>query len=402
VEHNPDRHVVLVQYAGEYAEAFWRLASGGQENYGFQKYSMDAVADLQDSHTSVSSVCCVSPERHDEVLPNGVRSVALGFRAAAVDQRQLWQAIAELRPTQIVLRTPMLRVLREARRNQIPVMALLADSFLEKGLRSWARHRLLARELNQPNVLVVADHGRNSCENLVAMGVRASKVVSWDWPHAESVHPPKLHPGSRTWDLFYAGMIIEDKGLGDMIEAVALLQREGRDVRLTCCGAGEIDKFRALAVQRGVSHRVDFQGLVSNAAVTAKMRSSDLVLVPSRHRYSEGSPKTIREAFGARTPVIGSDHPMFGGVLVDGENAVVFRAGEPRALADGVRHLMEGAALYERLSLHGAAGSHRLAADFTWAGALQAWVGTLRPQASHTTTPNSFKDLSYSSGPRAG
>ena len=385
MEHNPERHIVLVQYAGDYAEAYWRLASGGQENYGFQKYSMDAVADLRGPQTSVSSVCCVSAERRDQVLPTGVRSIALGFRTADVDQRQVWQAIAGLRPTQLVLRTPMLRVLREARRNRIPVVALLADSFLQKGLRSWAWHRLLARELNHPNVLVVADHGRNSCENLVTMGVSASKVVSWDWPHAVSVHPPKLHPGSRTWDLFYAGMIIANKGVGDMIEAVALLHREGRDVRLTCCGGGEIEKFRALAVQRGVSERVDFQGLVSNAAVTAKMRSSDLVLVPSRHRYSEGSPKTIREAFGARTPVIGSDHPMFRGVLVDGENAVVFRAGEPRALADGVSRLMQDAALYERLSLHAATGSYRLAADLTWRGALHAWAGTLRPQASRPT-----------------
>jgi glycosyltransferase involved in cell wall biosynthesis len=400
VQYNPDRHIVVVQYAGDYAEAFWRLASGGQENYGFQKYSMDAVADLQDPHTSVSSVCCVSAERHDQVLPNGVRSIALGFRPAAVDQRKVWQAIAELRPTQIVLRTPMMRILREARRNQTPVTALLADSFLQKGLRSWAKHRLLVRELNHPNVLVVADHGRTSCENLVTMGVRASKVVSWDWPHAVSIHPPKPHPGSRTWDLFYAGMIIDDKGLGDMIEAVALLRQEGRDVRLTCCGAGGIDKFRALAVQRGVADRVDFQGMVSNAAVRANMRSSDLVLVPSRHRYSEGSPKTIREAFGARTPVIGSDHPMFRGVLVDGENAVVFRAAKPRALADGVRRLMQDAALYEQLSLQGAASSHRLAADFTWAGALHASVGTLRRQAPHTT-PNALNDASYSLSARA-
>jgi glycosyltransferase involved in cell wall biosynthesis len=93
-----------------------------------------------------------------------------------------------------------------------------------------------------------------------------------------------------------------------------------------------------------------FHGVVSHDQVLEMMRSHDVVLVPSRHEYPEGLPLTIYEAFCTRTPVVASDHPMFLRRLVADQNALVFRAAAPVALAAAVQRLMTHPDLYCALS----------------------------------------------------
>src|SRR4051812_28188345 len=110
-----DRHIVVLQYAGDYAEAYWRLGAGGAEDYAAQAYSVQVVAGLVEPGTRVTSVCCRSAQPDDQLLPNGVRSVALGM-TEPVDAALVARRVAELRPTHLLLRTPMAPVLRTSRR----------------------------------------------------------------------------------------------------------------------------------------------------------------------------------------------------------------------------------------------------------------------------------------------
>lgn len=367
------RHIVVLQYAGDYAEAYWRLRAGGAETYAAQAYSLQAVADLVQPGTAVTSVCCLSPQADDQVLPNGVRSVVLGC-AHRVDQDHVWRRIRALVPTHLLLRTPMLRVLQGAHRQRIPVVATLADSFLDRGIRAWIRQHLLARALNSAHVLVVANHGRNACRNLVSMGVDPKKVVAWDWPHASSDLSSKPYPTQPVWNLVYAGLIASSKGVGDIVEALALLRKDGIRANVQCFGSGSIDAFRQLAAERGVGDAIAFRGQAANPVVCEAMRDADLVLIPSRHSYPEGLPLTIYEAFRARTPIVGSDHPMFAGILVDGASAKVFRAGDAAGLALAVRTLMQDRALYEALSANSERSWQQLQIDTKWGELIHGWL----------------------------
>jgi len=71
--------LVIVQYAGDYAEVFERLAKGGSETYYAQKYSVDAVTEMAKRAESVTVICCLSPEFNEKVLDNRVRTIACGF-----------------------------------------------------------------------------------------------------------------------------------------------------------------------------------------------------------------------------------------------------------------------------------------------------------------------------------
>jgi glycosyltransferase involved in cell wall biosynthesis len=367
------RHIVVLQYAGDYAEAFWRLRAGGAENYAGQEYSVRAVAQLVDDDTRVTSVCCVSPMADDQLLPNGVRSIALGL-GASVDPLVVSRRIDALQPTHLLLRTPMLRVLTRARQQRVPVVATFADSFLRRGFLAQLRYHALARELNDPNVLVVGNHGRNACRNLVAMGVRPEKVVAWDWPQVPSQFEPKTYPAHPVWNLVYAGAIDARKGVGDAVEAVALLRREGLQVRLQCFGTGALDVYRKMAAERGVADAVEFSGEAPNATVRAAMREADVVLVPSRHTYPEGLPLTIYEALQVRTPIVGSDHPMFEGILVDDVSAKVFRAADAGHLARTLRSLMRSPETYEALSRNAPDAWAGLQIETQWGDLVREWL----------------------------
>jgi len=379
-----NRHIVVLQYAGDFAEAFWRLRAGGAETYAAQAYSLDAVASLVDTGTSVTSVCCLSAHADDQALPNGVRSIALGMPDTA-DPVRAWRVVDALRASHLLLRTPMLHVLVSARKRRIPVVATFADSFLQRGVMARMHYQALARELNDPNVLVVGNHGRNACRNLERIGVDPKKVVPWDWPQAASELPPKRYPQRAPWKLVYAGLIDRRKGVGDAIQALALLRRDGFNMNLQCFGGGPLEEFRRLAAACGVDDAVDFAGQAPNAVVCGAMRQADVVLVPSRNSYPEGLPLTIYEAFRSRTPIVGSDHPMFDGILVDGYSAKVFRAGDPRTLGRALRDLQASPETYETLSRNAQAAWLGLQIDTRWGELVRHWLapsGSAHAQAA--------------------
>jgi glycosyltransferase involved in cell wall biosynthesis len=124
----------------------------------------------------------------------------------------------------------------------------------------------------------------------------------------------------------------------------------------------------------GLNARIEFAGLVPNDEVRDRMRESDVVIVPSRHEYPEGLPLTIYEALCARTPIIASDHPMFAGALVHEQSALIFRAGDPAALARSVARLIEEPNIYEALSMQSAATWDRLQLPVKWDEMVEHWL----------------------------
>ena len=96
--------LVIVEYAGNYAEAFERLAKGGSETYYAQKYCVDAVTEMAKRAESVTVICCKSPEFNEQVLENRVRTIACGF-SPPINSQKLIELIAKQNPTHLIMRT---------------------------------------------------------------------------------------------------------------------------------------------------------------------------------------------------------------------------------------------------------------------------------------------------------
>jgi glycosyltransferase involved in cell wall biosynthesis len=367
--------LVIVQFAGDYRETYRSLQSGGAETYYAQRHSVDAVAGLAVGGREVATICCTAAQPYDEMLAPGVRAIGVPAGARDADHAAVWQQVERCRPTHLVLRSPFRHLLWRARLRRIPVLLTIADSFSRDRLIDRARLALLVRLMNGPTVEAICNHGRRSAAALLELGADARRVSAWDWPHRLRPHDAtaKTAPERRPWTLFFAGAIIESKGVGDVIRAVAALGRRGFEVQADLAGSGEVERFRALAASEGVTDRVRFLGRRPHSEVMERMRSSDVVLVPSRHEYPEGFPMTLFEALATRTPIVASDHPMFVHSMVDRRSAMVFAAGDADALAERILALRDEAGLYARLSQAAVDTWERLQVPVEWSELLRAW-----------------------------
>jgi len=286
--------------------------------------------------------------------------------------------VAELRPTHLVSRSPIRPLLRWGTRSGVRTLPLLATSFPRiGGLRVRFRYWQDARTLSNPAIEVVGNHAINSCLDLRRIGVPAEKIVPWDWPAtvAPSDRPPKAREMREgPVRLFYAGVVSEDKGVGDCLGALRILRERGHDARFSVAGSGEIAHFEEMARQLGVAEAATFLGRIPHQRVVALMNEHDLTVVPSRHSYPEGLPLTIYDSYCSRTPLIASDHPMFRGRVEDGFAALVFRAGSPESLADRAEELLRSPDLYARLSRNSEAAWAKLQLPVRWGDLLQQWL----------------------------
>ena len=366
---------MIVQFAGDFRSTYYALRSGGAETYYAQGQSIDAVADLATDGREVVTICCTADEAYDEMLAPGLRAIGIKPGPRDVDHAEVWRQVQRYRPTHRLLRSPFLGLLWRARLRHIPVLLTIADSFSQERLIDRLRLKLLVALMNAPGVAAIANHGRRSAAALIDLGVDQRRVCAWDWPHSLRPHdaPAKVAPAGRVWTLFFAGGIIESKGVGDAIRAVAELERRGLEVRLQMAGSGDIEAFASLAHKLGVGARVDLLGRRAHSEVIALMRASDLVLVPSRHEYPEGFPMTLFEALAMRTPIVASDHPMFVHSLINRRTAMVFPAGDALALADCVTTLRTEPRLYERLSYDAVSTWEALQVPVEWSAMLRAW-----------------------------
>ncbi len=165
-----------------------------------------------------------------------------------------------------------------------------------------------------------------------------------------AVTEPKEFGSEDRLRIFYAGVVSIEKGVGDCVDACALLSGRGVLIHLTVAGSGDVETLRQRAASAGVESQVRFLGPVASEGVRAMMRDHDVVVVPSRYEFAEGLPNTIYEALASRTPLVASDHPAFADRLSVDRGSLQFRAADPDSLAEQFVRLAADRELYRSVS----------------------------------------------------
>lgn len=126
------------------------------------------------------------------------------------------------------------------------------------------------------------------------------------------------------------------KGHETALQALALLRRQGRDVRLRCIGAGEPGRWRARAAALGVAAATDLRdALPHGAAVLAWMDALDVYAAPS---LVEGLSRALVEAMSRALPAVASRR---GGNPELLDPSCLHPAGDAPALAALISHLLD-------------------------------------------------------------
>jgi glycosyltransferase involved in cell wall biosynthesis len=373
------RRIFIVQYAGDYREAHGRLAAGGPEKYRGQRYTVDAVANLT-RFGEVATMSLQTEAAYDEPLACGVRAIGLGMAGFPSDFGPIQERIAAWVPTHLVVRLLSADLLDWASQREMRTLAMLAETHANRGgliglLQKW-RNARLAEILNRPRVEWVTNHHHSATNWLKEIGVGPGKLIPYDYeyPLSPDGFGAKALRASGPWVVAYAGMIIDGKGVGDLIEAVARLARKGVEVELRLAGSGEVEKFQKQALKLGVESKVTFVGTIAADDVVKLMRDADAVVVPSRKDYSESFGFVVQEAFLSRTPLVASDHRAFEGRVIHEKTGLVFKAGDPRDLAEKLSRLLTDRKLYHKLSEASAAAWRGMQIEAKWAEVIERWV----------------------------
>jgi glycosyltransferase involved in cell wall biosynthesis len=375
MHNSANKRLLIVQYAGDYRKTFEQVREKGIETYHAQKYVIDSISDISQEIEEAILLCCKTEEKYNTLLQPRMRAV--GTATDPFQQhKQICQIITELNPTHLVVHSPIPTIFSWAIRKRVKTIALLADSFLQRGLRNRIKNSLLAAKLNNRHVEWVANHGVNSCLSLQNIGVNPNKIIPWDWPHFNT--PDELAPKTlRSTDvrnLVYVGAVAPSKGVGEILEALAILRDKNITAKLNVAGKGDIDYFINKSKQLNIQNNINFLGLVPHNQIIDLMRQADLVIVPSWHQYPEGLPLTIYEALCARTPIIASDHPMFNRNLQDGISAIIFPERNSMALANSILKLLSNPELYHNLSCASLNAWKQLQLPVKWGKLIYTWL----------------------------
>jgi glycosyltransferase involved in cell wall biosynthesis len=158
--------------------------------------------------------------------------------------------------------------------------------------------------------------------------------------------------------IVFVGSLIERKGLGELIDAVAGMERA--DWQLFIAGTGEDEaRFEQQARHSAASQNIVFLGQVDEAAIGALLAAADLLVLPS---FMEGMPYVVLEAMASSLAVVASRVNGIPEAVDDGASGLLVAPGDVAALRSSIEALLQDG---QRRRDFGRAGRARFEAMFT-------------------------------------
>lgn len=153
------------------------------------------------------------------------------------------------------------------------------------------------------------------------------------------------------------GRVLAEKGVFDLVDAVAVARDGGDTITAAVVGAGRDQEEAELrARQRGVADRIAFVGWADPDEVPSWLAAADVVVAPSRTAadgWVEAQGLTIVEAMAVERPVVATDTGGIADAVINGETGVLIDEGDPVALAAAVLQLHREPARAGRLAAAG-------------------------------------------------
>lgn len=150
------------------------------------------------------------------------------------------------------------------------------------------------------------------------------------------------------------------KGINQIIEALAVLKKEGVIVNATFAGKdynGGIDKLKAYAASLGVGEQVRFSGFITRRELSEMLDISDMYVMPTK---AEGLPRVIIEAMAKGLPCISS--PVSGNPELLASHYLVGYY-DVENLAERIKELASNKEAYEKASSDNFDNSHKYEAS---------------------------------------
>jgi len=155
--------------------------------------------------------------------------------------------------------------------------------------------------------------------------------------------------GTDRFILTFSGRLARTKRLDILLLSLRSLLAVGKDVHLVVLGDGEMrGELEHMTGELEITDHVTFFGFVSN--VTDYLHATDIYIFPSER---EGMPNAMIEAMACRLPVVAADTAANAEIICNGDNGILFSAGDADALGNAVLRLLDDVSLSNRLAANG-------------------------------------------------
>jgi glycosyltransferase involved in cell wall biosynthesis len=138
----------------------------------------------------------------------------------------------------------------------------------------------------------------------------------------ERFHPTLKKSHSGVFRFLYAGRMLADKGLNELLAAVCELNTGGLQCSLWLSGFADVENVSSFSSQQlsewGSEPGVEWLG--PSDSMEQVYASVDCVVLPS---YREGMPRSLLEAGAMGLPVVATDVPGCRAIVEDGFNGLL-------------------------------------------------------------------------------
>lgn len=157
-------------------------------------------------------------------------------------------------------------------------------------------------------------------------------------------HRPRVRRADGRTRLATVGRLVEKKGIGYAIEAVAALLARGHDVDFRIVGDGPLrDDYQALIKRLGVQSRVTLMGAMNQPEIVQLLNDSDIFVGPSvtaQNGDQDAPTNTLKEAMALGMPVVTTRHGGIPELVEDGVSGFLLPERDPAAIAAAVEKLI--------------------------------------------------------------
>jgi glycosyltransferase involved in cell wall biosynthesis len=154
-------------------------------------------------------------------------------------------------------------------------------------------------------------------------------------------YDPKPLPAAGPVRALCVASFLEQKGHSVLFEALAALPR----IHVDLVGAGPLrPRLEALARELGIAGRVRFLGVLGEDEVAARLRESDIAVLPSivgGNGRQEGLPIVLMEALAAGRPAVGTALSGIPELLREEATCLLAMPGDAASLAAALEHVVE-------------------------------------------------------------
>ena len=132
----------------------------------------------------------------------------------------------------------------------------------------------------------------------------------------------------------YIGRLSEEKGILNLVKAIAIISKKCPDLKFLIIGDGILmHKVLSEIEHLAISDRINLLGSISHDEIGFYLNKIKLLVIPS---YTETGPQIALESMACGTPILATKVGLIPDIIKDFQNGYILDNNDPQTIADGI------------------------------------------------------------------